>query len=70
MDLGKKRFKSDFINGLMAKRAKSVKEASDWDLYATLGSIVRGYLSKNWVDTNTEYSRIGTKQVYYFPWSF
>ncbi|KDR96036.1 starch phosphorylase [Peptoclostridium litorale DSM 5388] len=70
MDLSKKRFKSDFINGLMAKRAKSVKEASAWDLYATLGSIVRGYLSKNWVDTNTAYSRIGTKQVYYFSMEF
>ncbi|AHM56222.1 glycogen phosphorylase GlgP [Peptoclostridium acidaminophilum DSM 3953] len=70
MNISKEKFKHDFIEQLMTRRAKSVKEASDWDKYATLGSLVRGYLARNWVKTNLKYCNTDSKQVYYFSMEF
>jgi Glucan phosphorylase len=70
MKISKEKFKHDFIEQLMARRAKSVKEASDWDKYATLGGLVRGYLARNWINTNVRYCNSDSKQVYYFSMEF
>lgn len=70
MKLKKERFKEDFINKLTTSRAVSLEEASDWDLYFTLGRLIRDYISKDWVSTNKGYIKNYQKQVYYFSMEF
>jgi len=49
---------------------KSLDEVSLNDKYAALGSLIRDYISPNWIKTNRQYSDKGEKQLYYFSIEF
>ncbi|MDF2890921.1 MAG: glycogen phosphorylase [Clostridia bacterium] len=70
MQITKEGIKEDFIRKLKTERARNVDEASTWDRYIALGSLIRDYLAENWVHTNEEYVRKEKKQVYYFSMEF
>ncbi|HYE10115.1 MAG TPA: glycogen/starch/alpha-glucan phosphorylase [Patescibacteria group bacterium] len=70
MQITKEGIKEDFIKKLKTERARNVDEASTWDKYIALGSLIRDYLAESWVNTNEEYVRKGKKQVYYFSMEF
>lgn len=70
MYITKEGIKEDFIKKLKTERARNLKEASLWDKYVALGSLIRDYITENWVNTNEEYVRNGKKQVYYFSMEF
>ncbi|KGX92951.1 glycogen phosphorylase [Pontibacillus halophilus JSM 076056 = DSM 19796] len=66
----KHRFKEMFVSRLETMHGKSVEEATLTDCYATLGSMVREQLSKDWIRTNDFYRDEPTKQVYYLSMEF
>ncbi|MDT8903077.1 glycogen/starch/alpha-glucan phosphorylase [Anaeroselena agilis] len=66
----KEEFKAAFIERLQALHGKSLEEASAQNKYAALGSLVRDYIGKRWVNTNKQYVAKGEKQVYYFSIEF
>lgn len=66
----KKTFKDAFVDKLQTMCAKTIEESTDADKYMALGSMIRDYLSRNWVKSNSQYLERGTKQVYYFSLEF
>ncbi|WP_031514567.1 glycogen/starch/alpha-glucan phosphorylase [Desulfofalx alkaliphila] len=66
----KENFKRSFLEKLQTMYAISLEESSDSERYMVLGSLVRDYVSKNWVKTNKHYLQDGVKQVYYFSLEF
>lgn len=70
MKLTKKKFKDDYLKKLESERAESIEEASNWDKYCALGSLIKDYISENWVKTNKKYIKKKDKQVYYFSMEF
>ena len=70
MRIEKNKFKNDYLKKLQTSYAKSFEDASPADRYAALGSLVRDYASKNWVNTNDTYLNKGCKQVYYLSIEF
>ncbi len=70
MFTSKEAFKIAYLDKLEYMHGKSLKEATTIDHYKTLGSMVRGYISKNWIDTNRTYREKGEKQVYYLSLEF
>ncbi|OIJ12316.1 glycogen phosphorylase [Anaerobacillus arseniciselenatis] len=63
-------FKTTFKKRLETKLSKSINDATNNDVYKTLGQLVRENVSKNWIDTTTYYQENKQKQVYYFSMEF
>lgn len=66
----KESFKRAFIDKLESMLGKPVEEASDIDKYKALGAMIREYINKNWIATNTRYVENQEKQMYYFSMEF
>lgn len=70
MQLTTQQFKDDFQRTLLRKFPVELEEASDYELYQTLGSLVKEYQAMNWAKTKKNYKRYREKQVYYFSIEF
>lgn len=68
--LDKERVKTDFKKKLMNLYAEDVESSSKLHKYLALGSLVKEYASEKWMNTNSQYSKENTKQVYYFSMEF
>ncbi|KGP72608.1 glycogen/starch/alpha-glucan phosphorylase [Pontibacillus yanchengensis] len=66
----KNSFKEAFLERLVNIHGKGVEETTLADKYVTLGSMVREYVSRNWIATNDQYRENGDKQVYYLSLEF
>ncbi|MBI9011672.1 MAG: glycogen/starch/alpha-glucan phosphorylase [Clostridiales bacterium] len=66
----KKQFKEDYLKKLTAKSGRTIEEASRWDQYHALASLVREYATDDWIDTNNRYDDKASKQVFYFSIEF
>jgi len=66
----KEMFKNAFLEKLEYMHGKSLKEATSMDQYKALASMVRGYISKNWIETNKIHREKDGKQVYYLSMEF
>ena len=66
----KESFKNAFREKLQTLRGITIDEASEYDKYAALSSVIRDYVSKKWAKTNNGYLEHGEKQVYYFSIEF
>ncbi len=66
----KEKFKADFIKILQTMHGKSLDEATINDKYIALGVVIRDYISRNWIQTNKQYSEKSAKQIYYFSIEF
>ncbi|MGI5882166.1 MAG: glycogen/starch/alpha-glucan phosphorylase [Dethiobacteria bacterium] len=66
----KESFKVAFLEKLETMHGKSIDETTDMDKYLTLGTMIREYVSRNWIATNSRYKSEGQKQVYYFSMEF
>lgn len=70
MQLSTQQFKDDFKRTLLRKFPVELAEASEDELYQTLGSLVKEYQAMNWAKTQKNYKRYKEKQVYYFSIEF
>jgi starch phosphorylase len=66
----KAEFKTFFINRLMTLCGKDLEEASAYDKYAAVASLVRDAIGQRWVNTTRRYDANDEKQVYYFSAEF
>ena len=66
----KKQFKEEYLQRLNAKSGRTIEEASRWDQYHALSSLVREYATRDWIDTNNRYDDKSAKQVFYFSIEF
>lgn len=70
MLMDKDEFKTIFVNNLQTMFGKGIEEASINNKYMALSRVIRDCISKNWMETNKQYSETGVKQVYYFSMEF
>ncbi len=70
MRVNKEQFMEDFVNKLVSKRGKKIKEANLLDKYYALASLTRDYIAEHWVNTNEQYLKDNKKQIYYFSMEF
>ena len=68
--IDKEGFKEAYHNKVQTMYDKSLDEISLNDKYAALGSLLRDYISPNWIKSNRQYCEKGEKQVYYFSIEF
>lgn len=66
----KEQFKNDYIQKVSVKSGRTIEEASKWDRYHALSSLIREYMTKDWIDTTQRYKDKDAKQVYYFSMEF
>jgi len=70
MDITKERILSDLKKVAMIMFTKEFVDTSKEDQYKIFATVIKGYLSENWLEKNENY-RIGKeKQVYYFSLEF
>ena len=65
-----KTFKEAFLSRAENIYGLKFEETSVHQRYATLGNMVREYISANWIQTNEAIKAAKTKQVYYFSMEF
>lgn len=70
IQLTKEQFKDDFKRTLLRKFAIELEEASDYELFQALGSLVKEYQAESWSKTQKKYRQYKEKQVYYFSIEF
>ncbi|MCB2296732.1 glycogen/starch/alpha-glucan phosphorylase [Clostridium tagluense] len=70
MVIDKEEFKVDYIEKLQTMFAEEAVDASRLHQYDALGALIKDYCSKSWIETNKEYGKSKTKQVYYFSMEF
>lgn len=70
MLLDKEQCKADFQKRLLALSGTGLDEASDYDKYTALSSLIRDYIGQQWVNTTRRYDAQKQKQVYYFSIEF
>lgn len=70
IDITKEQFKEDFKRTLVRKFPVELDEASDYELFNALGSLVKEYQGENWAKTQKKYREFKEKQVYYFSIEF
>lgn len=63
-------FKTTFKKRLETKLSKSISDATNDDIYKTIGQLVRENVSKNWINTTAFYQENKQKQIYYFSMEF
>ncbi|PKK40269.1 Glycogen phosphorylase [Clostridiaceae bacterium JG1575] len=66
----KEQFQEDFKRTLLRKFPVELEEASDYELYQALGSLVKEYQAQAWTKTQKRYRQYHEKQVYYFSIEF
>ncbi len=66
----KESFKTAFVEKIEHLHGKNLEEATSSEKYLTLGTMVREYLSKDWIATINRYNDPRVKQAYYFSMEF
>ncbi len=70
LSIDKETFKKDYRQKFIEIHGKDLDEGTDYNKYEALGSLVRDYVAKMWIDTNKNYKENSKKQVYYFSMEF
>lgn len=70
MPITKEIFKKDFEEKFINMYAKNLDEGNNLEKYEALGTLVREYATRNWINTKNGYRNFKEKQVYYFSMEF
>ncbi len=63
-------FKKAYSERVLALHRKTVEEASPAERYSALAGLVRDQIGRRWLNTDSQYSAQGEKQLYYFSMEF
>lgn len=70
MRISKEQVKNDFLRKLRTLYTKDLEDSTTFEKYYSLGSVLKEYVSENWIMTNKNYIEHDEKQVYYFSIEF
>ena len=70
LSLNKETFKQEYENKFRELYAEEIEDGTNLQKYEALGSLIRDYVVKSWMNTNKRYNKTGEKQVYYFSMEF
>lgn len=68
--IDKETFKRDYLKKFLELHGRELNEGTSQNKYEALGSLVREYITKGWIETNKRYKETGEKQVYYLSMEF
>lgn len=66
----KETFKNDYKQKFLELYGEELSESNNLYKYEALGSLIRDYVARTWLDTNKYYNKVEAKQVYYFSMEF
>ena len=70
LNLDKETFKVAYENKYKDLNGEEIDEGNNLQKYEALGSLIRDYVIRLWMNTNKKYNNSGEKQVYYFSMEF
>ncbi|WLF71104.1 glycogen/starch/alpha-glucan phosphorylase [Clostridium septicum] len=70
LSISKKKIISDYKEKFLELHGKELNEGTNIQKYQALGSLIRDYIVKEWINTNKKYSDTKSKQVYYLSMEF
>lgn len=70
LKMDKKAFKKAYVNKFLEMHGIELKEGTNQQRYEALASLIRDYVTRDWLKTNKKYKKSGEKQVYYFSMEF
>ncbi|MBD7913458.1 MULTISPECIES: glycogen/starch/alpha-glucan phosphorylase [Clostridium] len=70
LTLDKETFKKAYENKYKNLHGEEIEEGNNQQKYEALGSLIRDYVIRIWMNTNKKYNISGEKQVYYFSMEF
>lgn len=70
LTLDKETFKKAYENKYKNLHGEEIDEGNNLQKYEALGSLIRDYVIRIWMNTNKSYNVSGEKQVYYFSMEF
>ena len=70
LTISKEKFKRDYTEKFIELHGKDLEEGTSLNKYEALGSLIRDYVSRMWINTNKRYNMDKEKQVYYFSMEF
>ncbi|EOR19848.1 glycogen phosphorylase [Clostridium sartagoforme AAU1] len=68
--INKNSLKKDYKRKFLEINGKELEDGTKEQQYEALGSLIRDYVAKEWLNTNNKYKETGEKQVYYFSMEF
>ncbi|EYE87772.1 glycogen phosphorylase [Fervidicella metallireducens AeB] len=68
--LDKESFKKDYEEKFSELFGIELSEGTEYNKYEALGSLIRDYIAKMWINTEKIYQKSGVKQIYYFSMEF
>lgn len=66
----KETFKKAYENKYRILHGEELEDGNNQQKYEALGSLIRDYVVKIWMETNKRYSKTNEKQIYYFSMEF
>ena len=70
LTLEKETFKKAYENKYKNLHGEEIDEGNNLQKYEALGSLIKDYVIRIWMNTNKNYNITGEKQVYYFSMEF
>jgi starch phosphorylase len=70
LTLEKETFKKAYENKYKNLHGEEIEEGNNLQKYEALGSLIKDYVVRIWMNTNKNYNITGEKQVYYFSMEF
>ena len=70
LTLDKETFKKAYENKYKNLHGEEIEEGNNQQKYEALGSLIRDYVIRIWMNTNKKYNISGEKQIYYFSMEF
>ncbi len=68
--INKDSLKKDYKKKFLEINGKDLEDGTREQQYEALGSLIRDYVAKEWLNTNNKYKETREKQVYYFSMEF
>ena len=70
LTLDKDTFKRAYENKYKDIHGEEIEDGKNLQKYQALGSLIRDYVNRLWMETNKKYNNTGEKQIYYFSMEF
>lgn len=70
MNINKEDLKNDLINEMRDLLANNIEDATEYDIYLSVSSLIMHYTAQSWSETKKSIHNNDVKQVYYFSLEF
>ena len=68
--INKESFKKEYSKRFLELTGKRIEEGTKEQKYYVLGSLIRGYVMNDWLNTQSRYKKNNKKEIYYFSMEF